>query len=796
VFLGTPAFSSPEQLRGDELDVRSDIYSVGVTLYYLLTGQTPFQAKQMVQLLATVLERPAPSPRTTRSEVPAGLAKVVLRCLAKKAADRFKSYDELRQALLPYTSAAPTPGTLGFRFLASGIDFIVGALLAALLPVLWFRDFESWYRQLNAILDTSPQSPDLMLFSAIGMVLELTYFAVLEGIWGASVGKAICGLRVVGPAREAAGVPRALLRATIYSASAWVPCWGFYAFDPAAAIAASADPDEMTLEVFGLLLSFGLFCTMRRRNGYAGIHELASGTRVVRIPTRQQRPSLSLTEEPLPETQDARQIGPYHVLGSLDVAETHELLLAYDPRLLRKVWLRKAVAGTPPIPAELRELGRIGRLRWLNAGGDGDGPWDAFEAPPGKPLLSLIGDRQPWEAVRFWLLDLAEELSASLKDGPLPSDLELDRVWITADGRAKLLDFPAPGLDAEQRATSASPSPGRDAAAVRIFLKRVAIAALEGHVLSGEDVQGRDVAALLPLQARSLLCELDRPADAEIPTPQLKSFTQKPASVSPQRRAGVLAACWLPPLMFAAVMILLAHAERQFLRAHPQVAELSEFVRYYRSLENEGAQVVGNGASITEVREAIEIYVAGRFRSAIENRDIWSDPTAPNLVDTDGQRLLERFVEAHPTPSAEDVAKAESRLQWILRAIQEEVAWNRMFRHSMSRPAGLFGIGMFFLIVFVVVPSLISALIFRHTPLLRMLEIAVVTKRGAPASRLRVLWRSTVLWSIVLFALCLMISLGGRPRALHLFIIYGIATLFTAKRGLQDRIAGTCLVPR
>ncbi len=57
--LGTPAYASPEQLRGDEIDSRSDIYAVGVTLYYLLTAQLPFTADNMVRLLATVLERPA-----------------------------------------------------------------------------------------------------------------------------------------------------------------------------------------------------------------------------------------------------------------------------------------------------------------------------------------------------------------------------------------------------------------------------------------------------------------------------------------------------------------------------------------------------------------------------------------------------------------------------------------------------------------------------------------------------------------------------------------------------------------
>src|SRR6516162_8009770 len=79
-FLGTPAFCSPEQLRGEELSTRSDMYSVGATLFNLLTGRTSFEAPNLVQMLATVLEQRPPSPRQFRPEIPQGLARVVLRC--------------------------------------------------------------------------------------------------------------------------------------------------------------------------------------------------------------------------------------------------------------------------------------------------------------------------------------------------------------------------------------------------------------------------------------------------------------------------------------------------------------------------------------------------------------------------------------------------------------------------------------------------------------------------------------------------------------------------------------------
>ncbi|MEO1087383.1 MAG: serine/threonine-protein kinase, partial [Acidobacteriota bacterium] len=81
--LGTPAFASPEQLRGDALDLRADIYSVGATLFTLLTDRAPFRGENAVQVVANVLNQPPAALRDLRSEIPAGLDAAVGRCLAK-----------------------------------------------------------------------------------------------------------------------------------------------------------------------------------------------------------------------------------------------------------------------------------------------------------------------------------------------------------------------------------------------------------------------------------------------------------------------------------------------------------------------------------------------------------------------------------------------------------------------------------------------------------------------------------------------------------------------------------------
>ena len=104
VALGTPAYMSPEQAIADpNVDHRADIYALGVVAYELLTGRTPFAGLTPQQTLsAQINTKPAPL-LEYRSQVPAGLAAIVMRCLAKNPADRWQSADELFAALEPYS---------------------------------------------------------------------------------------------------------------------------------------------------------------------------------------------------------------------------------------------------------------------------------------------------------------------------------------------------------------------------------------------------------------------------------------------------------------------------------------------------------------------------------------------------------------------------------------------------------------------------------------------------------------------------------------------------------------------
>ena len=105
-FEGTPQFAPPEQLRGEPLDVRADIYAVGATLYYLLTGQPPFDARDLRELVARVNSRAAKSPRLApRRRSRPGLAAVVLQCLAKTPARAARVVRRARpEALRPFST--------------------------------------------------------------------------------------------------------------------------------------------------------------------------------------------------------------------------------------------------------------------------------------------------------------------------------------------------------------------------------------------------------------------------------------------------------------------------------------------------------------------------------------------------------------------------------------------------------------------------------------------------------------------------------------------------------------------
>jgi serine/threonine-protein kinase len=105
--MGTPAYMSPEQVMGEEVDGRSDLYSVGVLFYRLITGALPFTADTALSMLQRQI-RDTPTPvHVHRPSLPAWCETIVQRALAKTPADRFQSAEEFRDALGRATGPLP-----------------------------------------------------------------------------------------------------------------------------------------------------------------------------------------------------------------------------------------------------------------------------------------------------------------------------------------------------------------------------------------------------------------------------------------------------------------------------------------------------------------------------------------------------------------------------------------------------------------------------------------------------------------------------------------------------------------
>jgi len=97
--VGSPAYMSPEQLKGEEIDFRTDMYSLGAVIYHLLTGLRPFRAGNTFELIQAILNEPAPVPSEVRPDTPKLLDDIVARALSKSRAGRFESWDEFGGAL-------------------------------------------------------------------------------------------------------------------------------------------------------------------------------------------------------------------------------------------------------------------------------------------------------------------------------------------------------------------------------------------------------------------------------------------------------------------------------------------------------------------------------------------------------------------------------------------------------------------------------------------------------------------------------------------------------------------------
>jgi uncharacterized RDD family membrane protein YckC/predicted Ser/Thr protein kinase len=189
VIVGSPLYMAPEQGRSENVDHRSDIYSLGCAFYHLLTGRPPFNAPTPVGVITKhVTDKPVPV-RQIAPNVPVALENIVDRMMAKDPHQRFQTYDELLAAL----DAARPERQSHSGFIARAMATAVDAVL--FLPVFWLLHVWAW-------------------------LLVIAYSIIGHARFGQTVGKWFLKLRVVDAEGRKIGWKRATIR---FFAEMWAP---------------------------------------------------------------------------------------------------------------------------------------------------------------------------------------------------------------------------------------------------------------------------------------------------------------------------------------------------------------------------------------------------------------------------------------------------------------------------------------------------------------------------------------------------------------------------------------------
>jgi len=788
-FRGTPQFASPEQLRGAALDVRTDIYAVGATLFYLLTASPPFDAQDLATLVSSVKSEPPRSPRDLDPRIPRSLASIVLQCLRKDPESRPGSHAALARLLYPFKQQSAVPAEIGLRFAAGVID---AALLIAMLAAGSLIAYLGWGERAGRMW-----SNPWALVRGTYVLAAILYFVLLEGLWGASLGKRLTGIRVVRSGSDGRIGLRAGLRAAVFCLPNVVVLlamnaavlddlwfWGGY-LDP----------------LLYLSVLAGLFATAQRQTGFAGLHDRISATRVVSQSPFVAAPKFRI---PVPEMTimpvSRFRRGPYEVRGAMGSTTEGELIDAFDPVLRRRVWIHEVRPATPALSSQRRDSSRPGRHYWLAGVRSEVEAWDAYEALDGAPLSEVLKASAPWSQVKLWLADLAEEFKAA-ENGGLPA-CAFGRVWITPTNRARFLDFEIEGAASPERCGAETPL-----VQAQHFLYSIANAALRGPA----DLEWRG-RLRLPLHARTLLDRLvvqgfSSMSDVAVECTRAATL---PDEVTTQRRTAHIALMTVPVACSIVGFVLVDPIPFP----HTRRADLD--LSYFLHTLQEGFEKPGNRFPTTEGNrahvdkadlDALEVYTIGRFGPDLDSAaHFFGEQHFASSRATIG-----RIRQHHPQVAAAEFASASKRLQGYLADLE---AWdNEVDAAFDSAPFEWFQLAMALStkLHLSLIPVLLSAIVLPGGLMLAGLGIAVVRRDGVPISRARSVVRTGVAWSPVVVLEVLPGLFGDdfywvfyqrltptRATALAILIMLAgaCAALITPQRGLQDRIAGTWLVPR
>jgi hypothetical protein len=535
-----------------------------------------------------------------------------------------------------------------------------------------------------------------------------------------------------------------------------------------------------------------IFSTMRRGNGYAGLHELVSGTRVVRVLPEAQRPVVPQYQiEDSSESSRRRAYGPYLLVATIWQRDRETLLLAFDERLQRNVWIHLH-GGDSPVdrhPASLRP----GRLRWLQS----SDTWDAYEAPSGSSLRSWISKKGPldWHDARLVLRGLTNELQSAAEQGDSHPSYSIDHVWIDGRGEPRLLEFPFP----EEAHQTGRMYDVTDPDAWRSFLTEVAAFCINGRESPAGELRSL-LQRPLPQHARRFLRSLieDKTQSIDHCRDKMTTSFNTPARLTNVQRVR-------PVLITTFFIANLIAGLLYFIALYPETATELWAMRNLKETWRKDASIVDPQTHAKE-REAIRILWAS-IAHRVAQDDPYSADSLKNgpMFARDSSLDLGTATTDYPEPT-------QAQVQDAFQLLQERRSDRPRWWMKPSRPVDWLLVLPAWVLDILRFPALLAvalAFLLRGSPTLLLSGIAMQTTSGERAGRWRCTLRAAVALSPILVYGALRLVESTYPTLLswHPIIVFpviavasiliGIAySIWRPQRGLAEILTGTHLVVR
>ncbi|HQR07053.1 MAG TPA: protein kinase [Gemmatales bacterium] len=840
VFVGTPLFASPEQIKGEMVDYRTDVYSVTATLYFLLTGQAPFEGGDNTATIARIVSEDPASVQAIRPDVPTELDRVIQRGLQRDRDIRYATLSELRSALMQFKPGYLHNAPRRARIRAAIVDM---ALLAPEVILI--------HQVIPYLMPPTEWGVELIDFvSDLCMWLfVLTYFLVTEVVAGTSFGKWLLHLRVGGlrpgkpPKRR-----QLLLRAM-----------GFFVVVALPGLLALAltgnDWVKWLFHFIGMLL---LFDSMRAQGGFRGLHEIMSNTCVVQVPPTPKQLEFPyippLAPAKLPPGLPSR-IGNYAIEGIHRVLDDRIFLVGKDLILNRPVWLVMRPLEEGKIAPARREISRSTRLRWLG-GGDVNlatrsnkhtHHWDAFIAPTtGCSLARLVQveGKLSWTTSRLLLQQLADELAIALTDDTFPDGLSLEQVWLQPEGQLLIV-----GARFHESAPLPLVDSASDAERSVLFLKQAAQLMLEGKISNPQ--KPRPIAAPMPWYDRPILDRLVGIGNTLYTNPgeiakDLHASANRPTEVTSMMRLGqmLFTGLLLSPIILAILLLSRYYLEiKPTLQLTHQVRRAERMVEWFGDKKNiplfkqylldnpEEARYVSK-ATLVELLASPPISLIrpvsrDRFMMAACKGKIKQQLThdVEQLQQLRNQLSLPAFLPqlaalemlASPSKTTE-----RNRELFGVQGLPEDIKLT--LRHAVDpqhqqeevlplvqklTPFQLACIPIGTWLIVWIVWSMVT----RGGISLKFMGIDLQQSQGKRAGPLRCGWRSLLVWlpffTLILFSVWVQAATTSRGHQTGLWVYWipwwlgliylaacAMCTLIWPKRGLHDRLSGVYLMPR